>query len=136
MIPEWVNKYVGIPFLEHGRSHAGVDCYGLVKLIYNERFGLIIPSYDNDYETVMDGDGIQNIITRARRSWEAVSDARLGDVVLFHLMRNQRHVGMVVEPGTMIHVERGADTVVERYDRMAWNRTLRGIYRHGGVTMI
>ena len=52
MIPPWVEPYIGIPFVEGGRSVAddgGLDCWGLVTLIYREHYGIELPSYDGPY---------------------------------------------------------------------------------------
>ena len=42
-LPDWVSAYVGLPFKEGGRNRYGLDCYGLLRLVINERFGLMTP---------------------------------------------------------------------------------------------
>lgn len=39
----WLNEYVGLPYLAGGRTAAGVDCYGLVRLVLTERAGAVMP---------------------------------------------------------------------------------------------
>lgn len=42
-MPEWPDAYVGIPWAWRGRDRAGIDCYGLVRLVYAERLGVALP---------------------------------------------------------------------------------------------
>ena len=32
------NDFIGIPWIVGGSSHAGADCWGLVKMVYAEKF--------------------------------------------------------------------------------------------------
>ena len=45
-LPDWVSAYVGLPFKEGGRHRDGLDCYGLLRLVINERFGGTVPEYE------------------------------------------------------------------------------------------
>ena len=36
----WLNRYIGKPYKYGGRDMEGLDCYGLVKVIYNDRYNL------------------------------------------------------------------------------------------------
>ena len=39
----WWNKYVGIPYAPGMSSRDGCDCWGLVRLVYREEFGTLLP---------------------------------------------------------------------------------------------
>ena len=41
-LPAWVADYVGLPWEPYGRTRAGVDCWGLVRLVYEERLGICL----------------------------------------------------------------------------------------------
>ncbi|MBI3452417.1 MAG: peptidoglycan endopeptidase, partial [Rhodospirillales bacterium] len=43
------------------------------------------------------------------------------------------HVGVVVAPGWMLHVETGIDAALERYREGAWPHQTAGIYRWEGA---
>lgn len=36
----WSDRFIGIPFEDHGRARAGCDCWGLVCLIYQEELAI------------------------------------------------------------------------------------------------
>lgn len=42
---EWVNAYVGIPYVANGADRTGVDCYGLLRLVAREQFGSELPEW-------------------------------------------------------------------------------------------
>ena len=131
-IPSWAAEYIGLPFCAHGRSRNGADCWGLVRLILAGRFGLVLPSYAEGYETVEDAAEIGRLIRGEMVSWRPVpwEAARAGDVVLMRLLGQPMHVGVVVAPGWMLHIEDGIDSCLERYDGAKWRRRVLGIYRH------
>jgi len=132
MIPEWTNKYIEIPFLEHGRTPDGLDCWGLMYLIYNLEFEISIPSYKDDYDTTDDLYSIELAIEHERSGWYEfpLGSEKLGDVILFSIRGANRHVGLVVGDGYMLHIMEGTEVTLERYKAIKWVNRIAGIYRH------
>jgi cell wall-associated NlpC family hydrolase len=125
-----LREYIGIPFRERGRDREGCDCWGLVRLVLAERFGVLLPSFDG-YGSVRDRERIRALIEDDLPAWTEVGGReRAGDVVLLRVGGRPLHVGLVISPGTMLHIEAGIDACLERYDRLPWCRRVLGVYRH------
>ncbi len=135
MIPAWVNDYVGIPFKPMGRDRSGLGCWGLVYLVYRERFGLEVPSYAENYFTTNDGYEVGKLIAgELVTKWTPVApDAeKLGDAILIRMAGFPSHIGVVVEPDEkkFLHVYAGVDSCVGRYDSIQWAHRVTGFYRY------
>jgi cell wall-associated NlpC family hydrolase len=131
--PAWVNQYVGLPFAELGRDRAGVDCWGLVRLIYQEQFGITLPSYTGDYRTTIDAEEIGALVRKEAASWwEAVplTAARVGDVLVLRVRNFPMHCGLILTPPSFLHIERRVNAVVERWDAWQWSKRVSGVFRH------
>ena len=126
-----VSSYIGIPFADRGRDRRGCDCWGLVRLIMAERFGLDLPSYDAAYPTANDRRAVASHIAAVMPEWVDVETGqeRPGDVVILSLLGRPLHVGMVVEAGRMIHIEAGLDACLESYRGPHCGRRVLGIVR-------
>lgn len=130
-VPEWVAEYVGLPFAEHGRERSGVDCWGLIRLVLAEQFGVGVPSYGGDYASTTDQDELGRLIRGEMAPWREVTGReRAGDGVLLRVRGQPIHVGLVIAPGWMLHVQRDIDSTLERYDGPRWAKRIIGIYRH------
>ncbi len=44
-VPLWAGRYIGLPFMTHGRDRSGLDCWGLARLVMAEQLGRALPSY-------------------------------------------------------------------------------------------
>ena len=128
----WLADYIGLEFVEHGRDFSGVDCWGLIGLLYSNRFGITLPDFSEDYCSSFDSEVIQGIMETESDNWLAVNgnDIQFGDVIELRVTGYLSHVGMVISPNKVIHIDRAIDSVIEPFDSMRWNRRLRGFYRH------
>jgi cell wall-associated NlpC family hydrolase len=133
--PEWVNRFTDIPFKVGGRGFDGCDCWGLFQLVSREVCGVELPTYGG-VAWRPDGDDAAVAHDAARHaalfSQVDPTEARAGDGLLLRVMGMPMHVGVVVCPGWMLHIEAGADAVLEQYDAMHWKRRVLGIYRYTG----
>lgn len=125
----WSNRWVGIPKLDHGRSRCGVDCWGLVYLVYREDLGITLPDYDG-YGSVAEHAEIASLIDGAAQSaiWQRADDPLPYDVAMFRLGRWNAHVGLVVRPGLMLHVT-GDASKHEHLGCGPWMHRLQGYWR-------
>jgi len=129
----WVRGYLGLPYLDKGRSRSGVDCWGIACLVYAGELGIELPSYDDRYANAAEREEISAIVAEAAASptWSPVKRPRAFDIAVFKLDKGGSHIGIVVERGQMLHVvETGDFTHVEAYDGLRWDNRLLKIYRH------
>ena len=122
--------YVGISFAEKGRDRSGCDCWGLVRLVLREQFGQDLPDLSDGYATTKDADSILSLYEGEKSNWQRVTDGQAGDVIVLRIKGRPTHVGIVIEPGRMLHVDRGIDAATERYDGPHWRSRVEAIYRH------
>lgn len=126
------DKYIGIPFLRDGRDINGLDCWGLVSLIYQEELDIYLPLYngvfkDKSPETMLE---ISRLMKEEREKWIKVQDPQEFDVLLLRTGRYAFHVSLVIDSENMIHVEEGINSVIEKYTGPLWKQRIEGIYRY------
>lgn len=132
-IPPWVAAYVGIPYRALGRDEEGVDCWGLVRLIYAGRLGVGLPAYDGrGFSGRASVSDVAALVESAKRTcWHEVpeADAAVPDVVLLRVRGQPIHVGVLVAPKVMLHSLAGHDSAVERLDGLLWSNRIMGFWR-------
>lgn len=130
----WSEPYIGLQWAPVGRAQGGVDCWGLVRLIYGEVAQIDLPAFEGVYVTAEERADIASLVADQRESgpWVEVraDQAADFDVVVFNCIGFQSHVGIICSPGLMLHATAGKLSGVERYDSGAWRYRLSGIYRH------
>lgn len=132
-LPAWVERYVGIPYVTGGTTAAGTDCWGLLALVWREQFGRELPLYAGEHwrahsaPNAVGGDAAQYV---AQFEHVPAGGESLGDGVLLRMRGYPLHVGLVLEPGLMLHAHEMAASCVESYRNWRWARRVVGFYRY------
>ncbi len=148
--PAWADAYIGLQYADGGRGPEAYDCWGLLRLVSGERFGIALPAYDgivwrsylSRAEQVEADEAVKAFMLAERDvRWSPVWLAtgsppeeplggrriRPGDGVLMRAA--PLHVGIVVAPGWMLHIEEGSNSTCAPYDDIRWGRRVIGFYR-------
>lgn len=132
-VPNRFDGYVGLPWCDKGRDIAGVDCYGLLRLVYRELRGIELASYVEDYPSAADRAATAALISGELDGgvWHQINDGTetIYDAVLITEARLPRHIGLVTEPGRMLHIDRGSSSVIERYRTGIYAHRIAGLFR-------
>lgn len=125
--------YIGLPFLARGRDRHGLDCWGLVRLVYAEQFGIELPSLHERYTDIDDFKTLAAVTTTTALNWQEVpaGQEQVGDVLVFRIKNFPVHVAVCLGQDQMLHVHEGIETVIDRYDRSPhWANRLVAAYRY------
>jgi len=137
----WANDYVGLPFLDNGRSRStGVDCWGLYRLVLKERRGILLPAFDT-IDSLNREAVVQTMAAESNmnETWLPVplDCADDYDCVLMRSVFSNRHgmleggsihVGCFVAPRYVLHIEKKHDAVLQTVKNL--EDRITGIYRH------
>jgi len=155
----WAAEYIGLPYKDGGRDRAGIDCWGLLRLVRMERVrnAPVLPAYDGlGYDSFRERAAVGHEAEQGRRqklaafmaehmrsdqAWRRLdvdphpsqaatwSLAEPGDGVLLRFMGHPIHVGVCVGAPWFLHIEEGIDSASERWDEARWVNRLIGVYR-------
>jgi cell wall-associated NlpC family hydrolase len=121
------DKYIGVPFEHRGRTMAGVDCWGLIILIYAD-LGIQLLDLEN-YEKDWVLQGQNYFIENYHKEWEKVGEPKLFDGVLFFNNKGiVSHAGIYLSDGYIIHTL-PLGTVVSKISDIEHKYKLAGVYR-------
>ena len=137
----WADRYIGLPFAEGGRGPAAFDCWGLVAAVLRVECSIEVEPFA-DIKTY-DSPAVAARVAAeiARTDWLLVdrAGAQAFDVAIMlvtrRLMgrdtaRTLSHIGIVVAPNRLLHIERETRSVCVRFSSpsVAWR--LHSFYRH------
>ncbi len=97
----------GTPYLWGGEGHSGVDCSGLMQLIFKQYFGVDIP----------------RTTKRQLYTGKTVSRKELksGDLVFFNTGRKELHVGVIVKGNKFLHASVSQGVMISSLKDHYWN---------------
>ena len=88
-LKELAQQWLHVPYLWGGRTPMGVDCSGLVQILF-KMIGIPLPR--DAWQQAQAGEAVRKF-----------RDARPGDLLFFDEKEEIVHVGILFEPGIMIH---------------------------------
>lgn len=131
MQANWWDTYRRIPYLSGGRSHKGVDCYGLIYLVYAEQLGINLPAYTDVYTDAEKTEQTDTIIrAHMGEDWNTVQTPEAFDVILLRIGHRVCHIGLIYRSGWMIHCLAGSQVTCERYNGITWKNRIVGFCRY------
>jgi len=126
----WTNDYIGLPYKINGRAREGLDCWGLVRLIYSELRDIELPSYAERYTHSLDEEGFQSAFGNEESRWNPVDELREFDVAWCRVAGVACHTGVILESGRMLHAMLGNDSCIVDISGPGWQRRVLQCYRH------
>jgi len=126
-----MERFVGIPYVPHGRDYDGADCWGLIYLYYRDVLCRPVPSYAAEMQTrEFRPRGIGQLIVAERDAhWVEMAEPRQGDVVLMRNGPHHNHVGIRLDGGRLLHSDGPGPSCIERLDAMHLRNRIVGYYR-------
>lgn len=110
----WSTRFIGLPYLAGGRDRDGVDCWGLLRLVYREELGIHLPELPGlveDHEQLISRENLALCTEGWARQDQPTEWAAVG------MSRKERihHVGVWTEAdgGRIIHCWHGKPVVAD-----------------------
>ena len=131
MMYVWVKKYIGIPFVSNGRAAEGCDCYGLVRLVLREEYGIVLPELSGDYTDALNANETARLFAERVPvlAAEKIDGPEEKAVVLINENGRPRHMGIVAGGGYILHTGVKTGAVCQRETHPGLRGRIGGYYR-------
>jgi len=128
---EWVKKYIGIPFVSNGRTAAGCDCYGLVRLVMCNEYGKELPELSDDYSDALNKKETSRLFTKNLPvlAAEKIDSPEEGAVIVILENGLFCHVGISAGGGYILHTNVKTGSVCHRITHPILRGRIEGYYR-------
>lgn len=131
--PLWCQKYVGLPFLDGGRASQGLDCWGLVRLVFAKEKGIELPAYGDisALDLKATADAMQAAI-KSREIWLDAHPSALRpfDVAVMKRRNFPIHVGVLVTESKVLHVEEATAAIIVDLESPSIKQRISTFLRH------
>jgi cell wall-associated NlpC family hydrolase len=129
-----VMKYLGIPYKHMGRTVDGLDCWGLVKMIYLDLLRVELLDIGEEYPEDWSWKGKDLFMENYQKQWERVERPLPIDVVLLNNGTGvANHAGVMLNDRNFIHCIK-AGVVVNRVTEKLWKTKVAGFFRYKRTT--
>ena len=127
-----LNAFVGLPYKDRGRDYSGVDCWGLLWIVYRDALGVELPAYLDAYRPIDDREreDIAQTIVGNYSGWRQIASPEPFDAVLLRVGGIACHIGVTAGDGAMLHIMRGHSAVIESYRANKWVKRVHEYYRY------
>lgn len=120
-----LSKYRAFVGLDYEPPHG---CFRLIEQVYRDLYGIELGGLDEGLDQADSHSRTARIQRALAELCIEVDGPREGDVVI---IRNRPwHIGLVIEPGLMLHSYRGGTSCIENYQGMRWKSRVQGFFRH------
>ena len=122
--------FIGLPYQDMGRDYNGVDCWGLVYLVYRDVLGITIPTYAEGCTAPFERAQRASVVTNCITDWSRRDPGaeQVGDAVLMRMMGHLCHVGVLAPNGLILHSEEGRNTILEERSSANLAHRIEGFY--------
>jgi cell wall-associated NlpC family hydrolase len=127
---KWIKKYIGIPFLSNGRTLEGCDCYGLVRLVLRDEYGIELPQLSDNY---YDAKNIEETARLFTENLPVITAGKIpgpkeGALVVITEQGRPCHVGIAAGGGYILHTGAKTGSVCQRETHPGLRGRIEGYY--------
>lgn len=123
-------EWIGTPFIHQGRTKGvGCDCVGVLK-VTAETLGITLEDIIN-YGRFPDSEMLKKHLNKVLIPI-SIDKAIPGDILLFKIMGNPQHLGLLTDKG-ILHTDSTIGRVVEHIFDTKWKKRLVRAYKFPGV---
>jgi len=127
-----VMRYMGAPYRHMGRGIDGLDCWGLIKLVYKEMLKVELWDIGEEYPEDWSFAGRDLFMENYRKQWAKVAVPEIYDVVLIKNGGGTvNHAGIMINNQSFLHCIK-AGAVVSRVTDKIWKPRIAGYFRYKG----
>lgn len=126
-----MEKYIGIPYVDKGRTFKGCDCFGLVKLFYRNELNIDVP----DVAITADKPRriFANFLNEISKNWVEIDKPEKGCVIA--MTANEQHpnlvthFALVIDDKQVIHTLNKIGSHLVRLDDDKIKPFIKGYYK-------
>lgn len=111
MLYQQYNHWQGTPYQRGGLNSKGVDCSGLVYLVFKDQFNIHLP------RTTSEQKQIGRTVSKG--------DLTAGDLVFFKTGWFTNHVGIYIEKNRFLHASTTHGVIVSNLSKSYWNQSFQ-----------